>query len=109
MTYVVTENCIKCKYQDCVIVCPVMCFHEAPEIVVINPDVCVDCDLCVEYCPTNAIKREEDLAPHEQIFLGINRELSRLWPVIETKGTVPSDADAWASVPGKIKYLAQTE
>jgi ferredoxin len=106
MTYVVTENCIKCKYQDCVIVCPVVCFHEAPEIIVIDPDVCVDCALCVDYCPTKAIKKDEDLALNEQIFLKLNRELSGLWPVIENKGAVPSDADEWAGVPDKIKYLA---
>jgi len=105
MAYVVTDSCIKCKYQDCVSTCPVECFHEGPEYVVIDPDECVDCDMCIDYCPVNAIKKDEDLTPDEMIFLSINKELSRIWPVISSKGTVPGDADEWAGMQNKIKYL----
>lgn len=105
MTYVVTANCIKCKYQDCVTACPVMCFHEGPEFIVIDPNQCVDCGVCVGYCPINAIRKDTDLMDDEKIFEEINLELSKKWPVIESKGEIPLDADAWVGVSGKLKYL----
>jgi len=82
MTYVVTENCIKCKYTDCVEVCPVDCFHEGPNYLVIDPDECIDCSLCEPECPINAIVAEEDMKPEDEPYLALNAELSAIWPVI---------------------------
>ena len=82
MTFVVTENCIKCKYTDCVEVCPVDCFHEGPNFLVIDPDECIDCSLCEPECPANAIYAEEDLPESQADFLTLNAELSQDWPVI---------------------------
>jgi NAD-dependent dihydropyrimidine dehydrogenase PreA subunit len=59
MPFVVTENCIKCKHTDCVEVCPVDCFHEGPNFLVIDPDECIDCTLCEPECPVNAIFPED--------------------------------------------------
>src|SRR5438876_8540935 len=96
MTYVVTESCIKCKYTDCVDVCPVDCFREGPNMLVIDPDECIDCTLCVPECPVNAIYAEEELPAAQKDFIVLNRELSRAWqPIIERK-SAPSDADDWA-------------
>ena len=82
MTFVVTENCIKCKYTDCVDVCPVECFHEGPEMLVIDPDECIDCALCVPECPIEAIFEEDDLPEDQRHFIGINKQLSEKWPII---------------------------
>ncbi|MDE5024757.1 ferredoxin family protein, partial [Francisella tularensis subsp. holarctica] len=75
MPFVVTEICIKCKYGDCVEVCPVDCFYEGPNILVINPDECIDCALCEPECPVNAIKSSDDLSENEEQMLDLNREL----------------------------------
>ena len=85
MTFVVTEQCIKCKYTDCVEVCPVDCFHEGPNFLVIDPEECIDCTLCEPECPVEAIKAEDDLTDDEQHYLELNAELSRDWPVITEK------------------------
>lgn len=105
MAYVVTENCIKCKYTDCVDVCPVDCFREGPNFLVIDPDECIDCTLCVAECPVEAIYAEDDV-PDEQVqFIGLNAELSKKWrPIIEKKEAL-SDADEWASVKDKLDQL----
>ncbi len=105
MTYVVTENCIKCKYTDCVEVCPVDCFHEGPNFLVIDPDECIDCTLCVPECPVNAIYAEDDLSDEMKSFLQINAELAKKWPVITEKKPAPEDAAQWENVPGKLKQL----
>ena len=105
MTFVVTENCIKCKYTDCVEVCPVDCFHEGPNMLVIDPDECIDCALCEPECPVEAIKSEDDLADDEQHFLELNAELSREWPVITEKKDGPADAAQWEGKPDKLKLL----
>ncbi|GMR20524.1 MAG: ferredoxin family protein [Gammaproteobacteria bacterium] len=105
MTYVVTENCIKCKYTDCVEVCPVDCFHEGPNFLVIDPDECIDCTLCVPECPINAIYAEDDL-PDDQIqFIKLNAELAKTWPVITELKDSPTDAAEWENKPNKLKYL----
>src|SRR5262245_60028166 len=79
MTYVVTESCIKCKYTDCVDVCPVDCFREGPNILVIDPDECIDCTLCVAECPVEAIFSEDDVPTAQKAFIAINKELSKAW------------------------------
>lgn len=105
MTYVVTENCIKCKYTDCVEVCPVDCFHEGPNFLVIDPQECIDCALCVPVCPIDAIAADEDLPENQQRFLDLNAELSERWPVITVKKDAPADADEWKNKPDKLKLL----
>lgn len=105
MAYVVTENCIKCKYTDCVEVCPVDCFREGPNFLVIDPEECIDCTLCVPECPVNAIFAEDDLPADQQQFTALNAELSKVWPpIIEKKDAAP-DAAEWDNKPGKIKFL----
>jgi len=105
MTFVVTENCIKCKYTDCVEVCPVDCFHEGANFLVIDPDECIDCTLCEPECPINAIYAEDDLPEGQEQFLALNAELSRKWPVITQMKDAPPDADEWKDKPDKMKYL----
>jgi len=105
MTYVVTESCIKCKYTDCVDVCPVDCFHEGPNFLVIDPEECIDCTLCVPECPVDAIYDEDDLPEDQRPFIQINAELSLLWPVINVSQDPPEDADDWDGIEGKLEYL----
>ncbi len=105
MTFVVTESCIKCKYTDCVEVCPVDCFHEGPNFLVIDPDECIDCTLCEPECPVEAIVSEDDLPEDQQEFLALNADLSREWPVLSEKKDAPPDADDWQDVKEKLKYL----
>jgi len=98
MTYVVTESCIKCKYTDCVDVCPVDCFREGPNMLVIDPDECIDCTLCVPECPVEAIFAEDDVPDSQKEFIALNRERAQVWkPIIERKSP-PPDADQWAKV-----------
>lgn len=105
MTYVVTETCIKCKYTDCVDVCPVDCFHEGPNFLVIDPEECIDCTLCVPECPVDAIYDEDDLPEDQRSFTKLNEELSLLWPVINISKDPPADADDWDGVEGKLEHL----
>ena len=105
MTYVVTESCIKCKYTDCVDVCPVDCFHEGPNMLVIDPDECIDCTLCVAECPVEAIFAEDDVPTNQRPFVAINAELAKVWPVITEKVDAPADADEWAKVKEKVQLL----
>ena len=104
MTFVVMENCIRCKYTDCVDVCPVDCFHEGPNFLVIDPDECIDCTLCEPECPAEAIVSEDDLPPDQEKFLEINEELSQIWPVITQRKEPPEDAEKWDGVPDKLQY-----
>jgi ferredoxin len=105
MTYVVTENCIKCKYTDCVEVCPVDCFHAGPNFLVIDPEECIDCTLCVAECPAEAIFAEDDLPAEQLHFIGLNAELAKQWPVIVEKIDAPADADEWKNVKAKLHLL----
>src|SRR5207248_2329228 len=90
MTYVVTESCIRCKYTDCVDVCPVDCFREGPNFLVIDPDECIDCTLCVAECPVEAIFAEDDVPEDQQQFKALNAELAKIWkPIIERKRPPP--------------------
>jgi ferredoxin len=105
MTYVVTDNCIKCKYTDCVEVCPVDCFHEGPNFLVIDPEECIDCTLCEPECPAEAIFAEDDVPDDMQNFTALNEELAKEWPVITEKKDAPADAEEWDGVKDKLKYL----
>src|SRR5512141_2727512 len=98
MTFVVTEACIRCKYTDCVDVCPTDAFREGPNFLVIDPDECIDCTLCVPECPVEAIFAEEDVPPDQYAFTALNAELAKVWkPIIEMKPALPH-ADDWAQV-----------
>ena len=105
MTYVVTESCIKCKYTDCVDVCPVDCFREGPNMLVIDPDECIDCTLCVPECPVEAIFAEDDVPDALKEFIGMNAELAKQWPAIIERKAAPGDADEWANVKDKKSLL----
>ena len=105
MTYVVTESCIKCKYTDCVDVCPVNCFREGPNCLVIDPDECIDCTLCVPECPVEAIFAEDDVPEDQRVFIQINADLAKQWPAIIEKKDAPPDADEWAKRKDKKDLL----
>jgi len=107
MTYVVTEQCIRCKYQDCVEVCPVDCFYEGETMLVINPDECIDCGVCEPECPADAILPDSDERAAD--WIALNARLSQVWPNITAKGTPPEDADRWRGVDGKRAYLELSE
>ncbi|HLU19957.1 MAG TPA: ferredoxin FdxA [Pusillimonas sp.] len=105
MTHVVTEACIRCRYTDCVDVCPVDCFHMGPNFLVIDPDECIDCAVCVPECPVEAIYAEEDLPEDQLHFIEINAELSQQWEVISRSiGPLP-DAEEWKDKTGKLDQL----
>jgi ferredoxin len=105
MTHVVTENCIKCKHTDCVDVCPVDCFREGPNFLVIEPDECIDCAVCIPECPVNAIFAEEDVPADQKKFIALNVELARGWPTITEKKDALPDAEEWKDKSGKLQYL----
>ncbi|BAK78024.1 4Fe-4S ferredoxin iron-sulfur binding domain protein [Pseudogulbenkiania sp. NH8B] len=107
MAYVVTEACIKCKYTDCVDVCPVDCFHEGPNFLAIDPDECIDCTLCVAECPVEAIYAEDDVPADQLHFIEINDRLSKVWPVIAAKKDPLPDHEDWAKVTSKTQYLEE--
>ena len=107
MTYVITENCIKCKYTDCVEVCPVDCFHEGPNFLVINPEECIDCSLCEPECPINAIISDEDITDDNRQFLEINKRLSKKWPILTEIKAAPDDAKEWENKANKIELLEE--
>ncbi len=105
MTFLVGEKCINCKLGDCVEVCPVDCFHEGPNMLVINPDECIDCALCEPECPVDAIFADDEIPEGQEKFLELNEELSQIWPVISEAPIPPDDADDWRDVEDKLKYL----
>ncbi|MGJ8620153.1 MAG: ferredoxin FdxA [Methylophilaceae bacterium] len=107
MTYVVTENCIQCKYTDCVDVCPVDCFVEGPNFLAINPDDCIDCTLCVAECPAEAIFAEDDVPEDQQHFIELNERLAKTWPIISSRKEPMEDADAMNGVPSKLDLLIE--
>ena len=99
MPYVVIESCIKCKYTDCVEVCPVDCFYEGENMLVIHPDECIDCGVCEPECPVEAIVPDSD--PRAEAFGEMNRDFSEQWPNLTRKKPAPPDADQWKDVPNK--------
>lgn len=105
MTHVVTESCIRCKYTDCVDVCPVDCFREGPNFLTIDPDECIDCAVCIPECPEEAIFAEEDVPKGQEKFIALNVELAKIWPSItRTKAPLP-DAEEWKGKPNKLAEL----
>src|SRR3984957_1670519 len=105
MTYVVTEACIKCKYTDCVEVCPVDCFYEGENMLVIHPDECIDCGVCEPECPADAIK--PDTEPGMEKWLEVNTEYAKSWPNITQKKESPPDAKDFEGQEGKFeKYFS---
>ena len=109
MTFVVGGNCIKCKHTDCVEVCPVDCFYEGPNFLVIHPDECIDCALCEPECPVDAIFSEDELPEDQQVFLELNAELAETWPCITEKKEALPDAEEWDGVPDKLQYLERSK
>jgi len=105
MTYVVTENCIRCVYTDCVEICPADCFYIGPNFIAINRNECVGCNLCVPVCPVDAIYREEDVPLGQEYFIELNAELCQLWPVLTEIIPAPADAKEWEGKPDKLQYL----
>ena len=104
MTYVVVENCIKCKYMDCVEVCPVDCFYEGDNMLVIHPDECIDCGVCEPECPAEAIKPDTESGLEK--WLGLNAEYAKAWPNISVKKEPPADGKEWDGKPGKAELFS---
>ncbi len=107
MTYVVCEPCIKCKYTDCVDVCPVDCFVEGVNFLAINADECIDCGACVPECPTEAIFEETEVPEKWSEYIELNVKLGGLWPEIAEKKDAPADADEWKDVAEKREHLSE--
>ena len=107
MTYVVTDNCIKCKYMDCVEVCPVDCFYEGENMLVIHPDECIDCGVCEPECPAEAIK--PDTEPNLDSWLKLNAEYAKNWPNITIKREGPADGKDFDGRPNKFEEFFSSE
>ena len=106
MAHIVTEPCIKCKYTDCVAVCPVECFHEGENMLVIDPDECIDCGACVDECPVTAIFPEEDLPEKWEAYTDLNIELAGNWPLITDKKDPLDSAEEFREVEAKREMLS---
>ncbi len=107
MAYVVTEGCIGCKYTDCVEVCPVDCFHEGPNFLVIDPQVCIDCTLCVDECPENAIVEAGEVPAAQAHFVELNARYAHVWPVIAERREPLPDAGLWSGISQKLAQLKE--
>lgn len=107
MSYVVTEPCINCKYTDCVDVCPVDCFKEGENFLIIDPEECIDCTLCVAECPVDAIFPEDEVPDKWLHYINLNAELAKNsnWKTITIKKNAPADAASWEAVTEKTQYL----
>jgi len=107
MTYIVNDQCIKCKHMDCVEVCPVDCFYEGENMLVINPLECIDCGVCEPECPADAIRPDTD--PDSEPWIAFNQRYADIWPVITQMRPedVPDDAEAWHGVEGKMEYFSE--
>jgi len=105
MPYIVTDKCIRCKYMDCVEVCPVDCFYEGKNMLVINPDECIDCGVCEPECPADAIISDAD--DNSGKWGDINREMSNIWPNLAQKKDPPKDADEWKDKDGKEEFFSE--
>ncbi len=109
MAFVVTENCIQCKYTDCVDVCPVDCFVEGPNFLAIDPEECIDCTLCVAECPAEAIFAEDDVPADQQEFIEINERLSKVWPIITSRKDPLPEAEEFSTKTDKRALLIESE
>lgn len=108
MTHVVTENCIKCKHTDCVVVCPVDCFYEGPNFLAINPDECIDCGVCIPECPVNAIVEGDDkTVKNLDFWIDLNSKLAKKWPNITKRKEALPDAEEWKDKPNKLDLLEE--
>ena len=109
MTYIVKDECIKCKYTDCVEVCPVDCLYEGENMLVIKPEECIDCGVCEPECPVNAIVSENDYNEKDkEKWLEINKKYSEIWPNISKKKNSPEDADKFKEIKGKYdKFFSE--
>lgn len=107
MTYLVTENCIKCKHTDCVSVCPVDCFYEGPNFLAINPDECIDCGVCVPECPIDAIVADNNKDIDVVFWTNLNKRLSKKWPNISKKKDPLPDHEQWNGKSGKLDLLEE--
>ncbi|MCE4555772.1 ferredoxin FdxA [Pelomonas cellulosilytica] len=107
MPFVVTESCIKCKYTDCVNVCPMECFVEGPNFMVIDPAECIDCSVCVPECPVGAIVNANEIPEEQAAFVEINAQLAKdpSWKQITRSRSPLADHEAWVGVPGKLAHL----
>lgn len=105
MSYVVTDACIRCKFTDCVSVCPVDCFYEGENMLVINPDECIDCGVCEPECPADAIR--PDTEPGMEKWAAFNQKYADKWPVITQAVTPPEDAQSFVGVEGKMDYFSE--
>ena len=105
MPYVVTDNCIMCKHTNCVDVCPVDCFHEGPNFLVIDPEECIDCGLCEPECPAKAITQYDERADGMEKLAVLNRELAKTWPTITERKDALPEATKWHDVPNKLELL----
>ena len=107
MTYVVTEACVKCKYTDCVEVCPVDCFYEGENMLVIHPEECIDCGVCEPECPADAIKPDTEQGLEK--WLALNAKFASVWPNISDKKDPPADAEDFEGMEGKFeKFFSGT-
>lgn len=105
MTFVVTESCVKCKYTDCVDVCPVDCFKEGPNFLVIDPDNCIDCAVCVPECPVDAIVAGHEVT--DVYWTELNAQLSKTWPVITKKKDPLPEAEEFKTIKDKRNLIQQ--
>ena len=106
MTYVVAEPCINCKYTDCVAVCPVNCFYEGKNFLVIHPDECIDCGACEPECPTTAIFEESELPEKWNEWTALNAEYAEVWPNIDEQKDAMQGADEWKEVEVKREHFS---
>lgn len=101
MTFIVNDVCIKCKHTDCVEVCPVDCFYEGENMLVIHPDECIDCGVCEPECPIEAILPDTD--PKAENWVEFNRKYAEIWPVLSTKKDPMPDHEAYTNKPNKLE------
>jgi ferredoxin len=107
MAYVVTDACVKCKYTDCVEVCPVDCFHEGENMLVIDPEECIDCGACIPACPVSAIYLGEDVPDKWHAYIDLNARLAKGWPMINKKREASPEAEQYKSVEGKLAHVSE--
>ena len=107
MPFVVTEPCVKCKFTDCVEVCPVDCFHEGANMLVIDPVECIDCGACVPECPAEAIFLDEDVPAKWKDYIELNQRLAEKWPTLSERRDPAADADHWKGVADKRAMLSE--